>query len=302
MNTKTVVPIVLLLVLASMFAGQFVFAQPNQTTSNVSLTYLNVQLTYPSEVLPGQTVTVSVVAQSKYTFQLYSLSLQVYLTNQNSLQQLLTTTVAQSQMVSNGGQITGTAQVAVPSNAPRTSLVAVVTESIASQDYYSYSYYSGYWNGYWGGYGNGYNNYPNRHGYGYPYYSGYYYPSYSYQSSSDSGIAPLSYVLATTPEYVSLQSQYQGLQQQLNQTQAQNQQLQQQLQAAQNSNAQKDSTISTLNSQLSSTQGTTTLVEVVAVILAIAVVALAVLHFKPEKTTTTPTEPTPKTAEKPTNT
>jgi len=291
MNTKTIVPIVLLLVLASMFAGQFVFAQPSQVTSTVSLSYLNVQLTYPSEVLPGQTVTVSVVAQAKNTFQLSSLSLQVYLANQNSLQQLLTTTVAQSQTVSNGGQITGTAQVVVPSNAPRTSLVAVVTETVASQDYYSYGYYPGDWGGYWGGWVLGY-------GGGY----GSYYPSYSYQSSSDSGIAPLSYVLATTPEYVSLQSQYQGLQQQLNQTQAQNQQLQQQLQAAQNSNAQKDSTISTLNSQLSSTQGTTTLVEVVAVILAIAVVALAVLHFKPEKATTTPTEPTPKTAEKPTNT
>jgi hypothetical protein len=240
------------------------------------------------------------MAQAKDSFQLTSLTVQVYLTDQNNLRQLLSTTVAQNTMMPSGNQINKQIQVTVPSDAPRTSLVALVTESVSMTSYsYPYAYYP-YWNGYWDGYGMySYGNYSNgnRYGYGYPYYY-YSYPSYNYQSSSDNAIAPLSYVQATTPEYATLQSQYQQLQQQLTQSQAQNQQLQQQLQASQNSTAQKDSTISNLNNQLSSAQGTTTLVEIVAVILAIAAVALTALHFKPTRTTDTESHPPAKTEEK----
>ena len=293
MRSKIIVTIVLLVILATIFASQSVFAQSNQITSTVSLSHLNVQLTYPSQVLPGQSATINLMAQAKDSFQLTSLTVQVYLADQNNLRQLLSTTVAQNTMMPSGNQINKQIQVTVPSDAPRTSLVALVTESVSmTSSSYSYAYYP-YWNGYWDGYGRySYGNYSNSnwYDYGYPYYYNYYgypyyssYPSYSYQSTSDNALAPLSYVQATTPEYVSLQSQYQQLQQQLNQTQAQNQQLQQQLQTAQNSNAQKNNTIANLNSQLSSTQGTTTLVEVVAVILAIAAIALAAIHFRPTR-------------------
>ena len=300
MRSKIIVPIVLLVILASIFATQSVFAQNNQVTSTVSLSHLNVQLTYPSQVLPGQSATINLMAQAKDSFQLTSLIVQVYLADQNNLRQLLSNTVAQNTMMPSGNQINKQIQVTVPSDAPRTSLVALVTESVSmTSSSYSYASYP-YWNGYWDGYGMySYGNYSNgnRYGYGYPYYY-YSYPSYNYQSSSDKAIAPLSYVQATTPEYVTLQSQYQQLQQQLTQSQAQNQQLQQQLQASQNSTAQKDSTISNLNNQLSSAQGTTTLVEIVAVILAIAAVAFAALHFKPTKTTDTKSHPPAKTEEK----
>jgi len=298
MRSKIIVPIVLLVILASIFASQSVFAQSNQVTSTVSLTHLNVQLTYPSQVLPGQSATINLTAQAKDSFQLTSLTVQVYLADQNNLRQLLSTTVAQNTMMTSSNQINKQIQITVPSDAPRTSLVALVTESVTMTPY-SYPYAnSPYWNGYgmysygnsgsWYGYGNSNGNW---YGYGlYPYYSNSY-PSSSYQSSSDNAVAPLSYVPATTPEYATLQSQYQQLQ-------AQNQQLQQQLQASQNSTAQKDSTISNLNNQLSSAQGTTTLVEIVAVILAIAAVSLGVLHFKPAKTTNTESHPAAKTEEK----
>lgn len=278
--------------LASIFASQAVFAQSIQVTSNVSLTHLNVQLTYPSVVVPGQLVNVNVMAQGKDSFQLTSLSLQVYLADQNNLRQLTSATVAQNVMMSSGDQINKQVQVTVPSDATRTSLVALVTESsngMYSNGYgYSYDYGYPYYNNYNNNYNNNNNNY-----YNYPNYPSNNYP-YNYQSTSDNALASLSYVQATTPEYVTLQSQYQQLQ-------AQNQQLQQQLQASQNSTAQKDSTINYLNTQLSSAQGTTTLVEAVAVILAIAAIALAALHFKPTKTTDTESHPAGKTEEKTTD-
>jgi hypothetical protein len=296
MKLKIMVPIVLLVILASIFIGQFVFAQNSQVTSNVSLSHLSVQLTYPSVVLPGQPVTINVMAQAKDSFQLTSLSLQVYLAGQNNLRQLTSATVAQNMMMSSGNQINKQLQVTVPSDAIRTSLVALVTESANSQYAYSYATYP--WNsdgsGMYGNYLNG-----NGYGYGYPYYSSY--PSYSYQPTTDNAVAPLSYVNATTPEYVSLQSQYQQLQQQLNQTQSQNQQLKQQLQSIQNSTAQKDSTMANLSSELSSTQGTATILGVVAVILAIAAIALAVIHFRPTRTTVTESHISAKAEEKTTD-
>jgi len=291
MKPKIVFPIVILVILASIFATQSAFAQSNQVTSTVSLSHLNVQLTYPSQVLPGQSVTINLTAQAKDSFQLTSLTVQVYLADQNNLRQLLSTTVAQNTMMTSGNQINKQIQVTAPSDAPRTSLVALVTESVGmTASSYSYPYAYPYWGGYGNWYGYAYGSYPYYY-YGYPSVYYYYSPYANYQSSSDNGIAPLSYVLATTPEYVALQSQYQQLQ-------AQNQHLQQQLQASRNSTAQKDSTINNLNDQLSSARATTTLVGVVAVVLAIAVVALAALHFKPTKTAETESPPPAKTEEK----
>ena len=279
--------IVLLVIFASIFATRSVFAQSNQVTSTVSLSHLNVQLNYPSQVLPGESANINLTAQAKDSFQLTSLTVQVYLVDQNSLRQLLSATVAQNTIMPSGNQINKQIEVTVPSDAPRTSLVALVTESVSmTSNPYAYAY--PYWNAYGGSYP--YYYYSN------PAYSVGSYPSSYYLSSSDNAIAPLSYVLATTPEYVALQSQYQQLQIQNQQFQVQNQQLQtqnqqllQQLQASQNSTAQKDRTISNLNNQLSSAGSTTTLAEIVAVILAIAVVAVAALHLKSTRTTETHT-------------
>ena len=277
------------------FATRSVFAQSSQVTSTVNLSHLSVQLTYPSQVVPGQSAIINLTALAKDSFQLTSLTVQVYLADQNNLQQLLSATVAQNIVMPSGNQIVKQFQVTVPSDAPRTSLVALVTESVSIlPSSYSYPYAYPNWNGYGNWYGYGSYLYSSSYPYYYSAPSPYYYysnPSFNPQSSSDNGIASLSYVLATTPEYVSLQSQYQQLQ-------IQNQQLQQQLQASQNSTAQKDSTINTLKNQLSSTQGTTTFVEIVAVILALAVVAVAALHFKPTRTIDTESHLPTKTEEK----
>jgi len=93
MRSKVIVPIIIAVIVASIFATQSVYAQ-DQATSSVSLSHLNVQLTYPSQVLPGQSVTVNVMAQARDSFRLTSLTMQVYLADQNNLQQLLSTTLA----------------------------------------------------------------------------------------------------------------------------------------------------------------------------------------------------------------
>jgi predicted PurR-regulated permease PerM len=269
MKPEAAVLILIAVFAASLFVNPSAYAQSTQIINNVTLEHLNVQLTYPSEVLPGQSITINLQAKAKDSFRLTSLVIQVYLANSSSLRQLTSTTVAQDLSMSSGAQISKDIQVPVPLDAPRTSLVAVVSESVRM----TYYYYS-YWYPYWYPYDN----------YSWPYF--YAYPSYYYRTLSDDAIAPLTYVKATTPEYVALQSQYQQLQQTLNQTQAQNQQLQHDLQNAQNAIAQRDSTIAGLNKQLSSLQGTLTVLEAVAVILAVAIVALAVMYFRRGKTST----------------
>ena len=296
-----IVPKVLLIIVASIFVTQPAFAQSNQATSTITLNHLNVQLTYPAQVLPGQFANINVTAQAKDSFQLTSLTLQVYLTDREDLRQLLSTTLAQNTMMQTGDQINKQVQVSVPSDAPRTSLVVQVNESAnTSTSSYPYNANAPYWTGnyypypYLSWYGNGYY-------YSYMYAPSYYsssYPSYYNQPTSDNAIAPLSYVAAPTPEYIALQSQYQQLQ-------TQNQQLRQLLQTLQNSIAQKDSsiaqkdgTIHNLNNQLASAQGTTILLEVIAVILAIALAAVGALYFKSSRNADTETRTPSKTEEK----
>ena len=267
MKPEAAVLILIAVFAASLFVNPSAYAQSTQVTNNVTLEHLNVQLTYPSEVLPGQSITINLQAKAKDSFRLTSLVIQVYLANSSSLRQLTSTTVAQDLSMSSGAQISKDIQVPVPLDAPRTSLIAVVSESVRM----TYYYYS-YWYPYWYPYDN----------YSWPYF--YAYPSYYYRTVADDAIAPFTYVKATTPEYVVLQSQYEQLQQSLNQAQAQNQQLQQDLQNAKNTIAQRDSTVADLNKQLTSLQNTLTMVEGIAVILAIAIIALVGLYFRRGKT------------------
>jgi hypothetical protein len=274
MKHKVAVLVLIAVFTVSLFLNQSAYAQSSSVSYDVTLEHLNVQLTYPSEVLPGQSITVSLQAKAKDTFRLNSLTLQIYLSNSSSLRQLSSTIVAQDQSMSIRAQISKDIQVAVPLDAPRTSLVAVVSESVRMT-----YYYPSYWAPYW---------------YQYEDHSWEYfwaYPSYYYRTITDNTIAPLTYVKATTPEYETLQTNYQQLQtnyqqlqQMLNQSQAQNQQLQMDLQDSQNTIAQRDSTISGLNEQLTSMQSTITLLETTAVILAAVVVVFVLLLIRQRKT------------------
>ena len=244
-------------------AGQLVLADSTQVSNTVSLSHLIVKLAHPSEVLPGQSITINVQATARDSFRLKSLEVQVYLADGNSLRQLTTATISKDLYMSRGDQINKDIQTTVPADAPRTSLIALVSET-ATMTYYDYSYY--YY-------------YPPYYYRNYSYYY-VYYPSYSYSSVTDDGIAPLSYIKATTPEYVSLQTAYQMLQQKLDQTQAENQQLKQTLDARQATINQLNSDIAALNQKFTSAQGTITLLEVTSIILVGILVALAVYTFR----------------------
>ena len=244
-------------------AGQLVLADSTQISNTVNLSHLSVKLAHPSEVLPGQSITINIQATARGSFRLKSLEVQVYFADGNNLRQLTTATVSKDLYMSKGDQINKDIQTAVPADAPRTALIALVSET-ATMTYYDYSYYYYYPPYYYGNYS----------------YYYVYYPSYSYSSVTDDGIAPLSYIKATTPEYVSLQTAYQMLQQKLDQSQAENQQLKQTLDAKQATINQLNSDIAALNQKFTSAQGTITLLEVTSIILVGILVALAVYTFR----------------------
>lgn len=272
MKNKHIIAILLILV-TCLIISQSVTAQQSQNSYTANLTYLTVQLSYPSQVLPGDNVTANLQATAKSSFSGVSLTAQILYTNGADLHQLASATVSNNYMTS-GNTLTKQIQFTVPQDAPRTSLIAVLTEKVQtigmSYYYYFYPAYNNYSSPYcssdphWG-----YDCY-----YNHTYYS-YYYPSYSSTTTTDSAVAPFSYIKATTPEYITLRSQDQALQQQLNQSKSQNQQLNQNLQNAQATIAQRDATIASLNQQLNSTQSTNTTLEVVAAVLGVFAIVFA---------------------------
>jgi hypothetical protein len=237
--------LVLLVIVVALCMNPLVYAQSSQVVGRVSLIHLNVQLTYPSEILPGQSVTVGVQAQAKSSFQLASLTMQVYYVDpQLGLRQVASATVAQGLSMANGGQINKAVQVTIPTDAPRTSLIARVAENVTLTVFIVY------------------NNGPSTQAA--PYYS----------ATSDDAIAPLTYIMSPTPEYVALQSQYQTLESQyqqvrqgLNQSLAQNVKLQQSLQAAQNTIAHAESTTDDLKNREALSQSIVTLLAIISVAL-----------------------------------
>ena len=283
--------VILLLVIP---ASQVVFAQSTQSTSTVSLQYLNIQVTYPAQVSPGDSAAVHVQASAKSSVELVSLTAQVYYADGTNLRQITTTTLASNSYVRSGDSFSKDIQIAVPQDAPRTSLFAEFSENVQSA-YYSYAYYP-----YGSGYYSNYSNYSYSCYYYYcDYYTTYYYPAYylspyDYSSTTDNGLSSLSYIKATTPEYTDLQSQYQTAQQQLAQSQAQNQQLQQKLQDSQNTNAQQNSALSSMDQQLATGRTMIGTWEVISLVLDGAVIILGAFTVylsrrrstvKPEKVT-----------------
>jgi len=255
------------------------FAQSNQASYTVNLTYSTIQVTYPSEVLPGNNITVNVQVTPKSNVYLQTLTATIYYIDETELHQLTTQTLANNSNMNSYGysysyttsSFSKSFQVTVPQNAPRTSLVATFSETAQSNNYYN-NYY-GYPYYYYSEYPYDNNSYSCsywycEYSYTYPAFYYAYYPSYP-STSTDSAIAPLSYIKASTPEYAALQTQYQSLQQQLQQSQAQNQQLQSTI-------SQQSMTINQLNQQIASSNSNTQTYQVLAVGLGILAAVLAV--------------------------
>jgi len=251
-------------------------AQPSQQSYTASLVWFTLQVTYPSEVMPGDVFNVTVQGTpTSSSVYLQNLTATIYYADSYGLHQLATQVLVSNPANSNGyygyygsaptSSFSKSFTVSVPQDAPKTSLEALLSEATQYNSYYS-SYYGSYPVSYSPG----------------PWYFGdplfySYYPYYpAAGGSTDQAIAPLSYIKATTPEYVALQSQYRMLQQQLNQTQSQNQQLQTTI-------TQQSAMISQLNQQLSSANATSQTYEAVAavfVIIALGLIAFSVYQTR----------------------
>jgi len=245
MKTKPAILILIAVITTLLVVNQSAFAQSSQISNNVSLNHLNVQLTYPAQALPGKSVTVGVQAKAKNSFNLESLTVQVYLTDQstNNLRQLTSATLVKSLPMYIGDQINKNIKVPVPSDAPRTSLIGIVTENATTvRTFYDRSLTSQ------------------------PLMTIY------YTVNSDQTIAPLTYIMATTPEYTALQAQFHALQsnfmrlqQTLNETKTN----------LQNTISQQSTTIDQLNQQLVYANRRTQTYQILALGLGILTTALA---------------------------
>lgn len=169
-------------------------------TRRFSLSHFDIEVTYPASVKPGDTATVSVSATSKASTYVRDLIVEILVPSTGGDLRLVTSiSVVRETSVRSGDRFSRTATVTVPTDTPRSFMMATASENVRT---YYYSYY-----------------YP----YTYPYYRWshnqsyywYWWPVYySYRTYSDSvetGIAPLSYVLATTPEYIQLKADYDRL-------------------------------------------------------------------------------------------
>ncbi len=256
-------PVLLVLVTLSaslLFLSQPAYADSGQLTNNFGLNYLDVRLTYPSAVTPGQTITVTLQATAKASLQLNSLTLQIYyaILSPNSLRQVASTIIAKNIAVTEGQQFQGVTQAQIPSDAPRTSLIAMTSEnaSIATR------YFA-------------------------PANSTQPAISIRYVMDSDNAITALAYIQATTPDYLALQSQYQALQTQLKQLQQTLNQTQAQIKSQnetelqlQHTISEKDTTITQLNDLFHQALNKWRTFEVLAAGLGILAAALAVLNIK----------------------
>lgn len=249
MLSKANVLSLLVIVVVSLCMSPLVNAQSSSVVGRISLSHLNVQLTYPSEILPGQSITVNIQAQAKTSFQLASLIMQVFYVDpsQLDLKQVASSTVAQGLSMASGNLINKAVQINIPADAPRTSLIARVKENVTLTVFIVYN-----------------NSSPSAQ------------PAPYYSSTADDAIAPLTYIMSPTPEYVALQSQYQTLQSQyqqvrqgLNQSLAQNVKLQQNLQAAQN-------TIDDLKNQQNGQQTFSQAIIALLAIMSISLVAVGI--------------------------
>jgi len=175
-----------------------------------STSHFEIDLTYPNATKPGDTISILLKAKAKGTTQIKELTfnLDAY-TLDGGLLRISELTIVKKKLVRSGDSWSQTFNVTVPSDTPRSTLIGSFTEVWDEPIYYVVVVYNDtapvsidwwwyldhepyYW---WG-----------RKGV-WPY--GYYYDVKTFSTSSNP--VALSYVLATTPEYVKLKSEEEAL-------------------------------------------------------------------------------------------
>jgi len=174
----------------------------SQTVTTISTDHFTVQLTFPESADPGNTITISTTTTAKSSGQVDNLSIEVLTYVNRQLAKATSATVLTNRQVHSGNTWQTTLTVTIPPNADRSVVVGIVTETWEEMssyyDSYSYLPYYPYY-------------YPS-----YPYNFTMYYvyePSYVTVQKSSQQTLPLTYVLATTPEYEQLYAQHKALRQ-----------------------------------------------------------------------------------------
>ncbi len=183
----------------------------SENTALVSTDHLTIQFTFPEAADPGKTITISATTTAKATKKVSSLSIEVFTYVDRQLATVGGTTILKDQRIRSGDTWQTALVVSIPPNAQRSTMIGTVTEVWEETTSYRYSSY------YYLPYYPYYPDYPY-----YPYYSPYQYnhtifyvyePSYVVTQKSLQQTLPLTYVLATTPEYEELLTKHSQLQQ-----------------------------------------------------------------------------------------
>lgn len=177
-------------------------APASQTVTTVTTDHFTVQFTFPESADPGKTITISTVTTAKVSEKANSLSIEVYVYVNRQLTKATSATVLTNRRVYSGNTWQTTLTVTIPPNVDRSMMIGTVTEvwEETSSHYYSY--------GYWPYYPYYYPPYPHNYTIYYVYE-----PSYITVQKSSQQTLPLTYVLATTPEYEELSARHKELQQ-----------------------------------------------------------------------------------------
>jgi len=178
--------------------------EPSQITSVITTEHMNVQFSFPDSADPGQTITVTATSTARSSAKVISLLIEIYAYVDRQLVRAASETVLANKQVRSGNSWQSTLSVTVPYAAQRSAIIGTVKEIweertttyyYSSMPFWPYSPY--------------YPPYP-------PYnYTAYYVytPSYVVTEKSSQQTTPLTYVLATTPEYEALAQKYEQLQQ-----------------------------------------------------------------------------------------
>ena len=191
-------------------AGSEINVESVHTTS--STLHFEIDLTYPNATKPGDSISVLVEAKAKGTAQIKELTFNLHVyTSDGGLLRIGQLEIVKKKLVRSGDSWSPTLNVTVPSDTPRSTLIGSFSEVWDEPIYYVFVVYNDtvpapvvidwwwYWDPepyYWWG----------RKGV-WPY--GYYYDFKTFSTLSEP--VALSYVLATTPEYIRLKSDEEAL-------------------------------------------------------------------------------------------
>lgn len=178
---------------------------PSQLMSRVSTGHLDVQLEFPESAEPGQTVTILATTTANSNVKVVSMSIDIFSYANNQLVKSASETVLKDKRVHSGDTWQTSLAVVVPTTAQRSVMIGTITELWEeTTSYYAPYYYAPYF----------YRTY-------YPYdppdiydHPLYYYisqPAYLVTQKSLQQTIPLTYVLATTPEYEELLNRHEQL-------------------------------------------------------------------------------------------